>query len=210
MTTAELIDSLRASADTWSSACGEANIARFRFSPGDWGLPIRRDGRNVIRIQTGSWCSAGATDEQDCYARERVAITHLYPSSDSANESIPPKAHEADIEINGVHHRWDSGPNQPSMQSILIHELGHVLGLPHPCEGAACKENAAARTSIMFPDPFIEGAAQVPSPEDCMALAAIHETRNGFAAPLIVSLSIALVGAGVLMLFRSLARTRSH
>ncbi|MEM9074411.1 MAG: matrixin family metalloprotease [Myxococcota bacterium] len=58
---------------------------------------------------------------------------------------------EADVYLNGSV-RWDvfhPGPVTVSLEAVLIHELGHVLGLAHPCEGAAC--TATDQASALFP-----------------------------------------------------------
>ncbi len=43
------------------------------------------------------------------------------------------------IELN-VEHYFASGKPQPDVKSILVHEVGHMLGLGHSCEFSANSE----------------------------------------------------------------------
>jgi hypothetical protein len=46
-----------------------------------------------------------------------------------------------------------SGKRKPDLQSIVIHELGHVLGLDHSCKGSSDCSSASneIRTAVMYP-----------------------------------------------------------
>ena len=76
-----------------------------------------------------------------------------------------------DVEINDVHYAWSQeshSPNTLSLQAVLAHELGHVLGLDHACipgkpQQLVEKETGitrlpcsapVARSSIMYPSPI--------------------------------------------------------
>jgi len=68
---------------------------------------------------------------------------------------------EADMYLNGTNHSWvlegDGGNGFRDVLSVVTHELGHMLGLMHPCEvlgadGAPdCSKDPSFATTTMYP-----------------------------------------------------------
>src|SRR5262249_17023075 len=68
---------------------------------------------------------------------------------------------EADIYLNAENHRWVASGTPPTglrdLASVLTHEMGHLLGLLHPCEpGGAdgapdCATDPAFAQATMYP-----------------------------------------------------------
>lgn len=146
-----------------------------------------QDGVSTVLLRTDAWCPPGARDEEEgCYDLARQAITHLYLNADKT-EIV-----EADLELNGVEPHWrhPSGEvNVPALQALLVHELGHVLGLDHSCglkasQGASAADDLkscrdpAARASVMYPDPLENGRALLLAPSED-ALSELKEMYGG-------------------------------
>jgi hypothetical protein len=125
-----------------------------------------QDGVSAVLLRTDAWCPPGARDEEEgCYDHARQAITHLYVGADKTTIV------EADVEVNGVKPQWLLSTGEVSaeaLQALLVHELGHVLGLDHSCglrmtlgPSAADDLNSCsgpdARGSVMYPDPLEKG-----------------------------------------------------
>ncbi|MFZ9887756.1 MAG: matrixin family metalloprotease [Myxococcota bacterium] len=63
----------------------------------------------------------------------------------------------ASIVFNGVHHTWSTDEELPSgadridVESIAVHEVGHFIGLDHPCVDAAETDCLGPELSVMHP-----------------------------------------------------------
>lgn len=63
----------------------------------------------------------------------------------------------ASIVFNGVHHTWStedrasSGSDSIDVESIAVHEVGHFIGLDHPCVDAAETDCLGPELSVMHP-----------------------------------------------------------
>jgi len=121
---------------------------------------------NIVVLRTDRWCPGTARDEEEgCYDARRQAITHLYLNP------ISSRIDEADLEVNGVNPAWlgsDGAVNEGALDALLVHELGHVLGLDHSCgvlntertsagEGIQTCDSTVARASVMYPNPLEAG-----------------------------------------------------
>jgi hypothetical protein len=100
-------------------------------------LEIGRDGKNVMLFHRDRWCHSPVSEDPEgltCYAPNALAITTLTKQT-STGEIV-----DADMEINAVNYEWGDLVANPELagtvvdfQNTVTHELGHVLGLAHPC-----------------------------------------------------------------------------
>jgi hypothetical protein len=95
-----------------------------------------RDGKNLVAFRGKSWCHNERCGPSSTFPLRAMAMTSTYPSETSR----PPE--EADVELNAVSFQLTPGaggssPASPQwsvpLEPVLVHEIGHVLGLPDVC-----------------------------------------------------------------------------
>ena len=90
------------------------------------------DGRNSIVFRTDRWCSPADAPGTCSYDPEMLALTTLTFADDGG-------IRDGDIEVNAVSFAWGDLVLHPGaiaeydLQDALAHELGHLIGLDHPC-----------------------------------------------------------------------------
>jgi hypothetical protein len=108
----------------------KVNVVKFRDTACDCKDPF---GNALI-----TWCRpATADDAQRCYSQGAAGLTTAVYVDDM--KSMRDGAIiDADIELNGVNFSITADPDRGDarnavLQNTLTHELGHLLGLEHPC-----------------------------------------------------------------------------
>lgn len=82
-------------------------------------------------------CSDGETSSDSCWSHDKSAsgITTVFYVDDpsSANDG---RIVDADIELNGASYSFatNGSLNATDVENTLTHEIGHLMGLDHPCE----------------------------------------------------------------------------
>lgn len=132
---ADLLSATTAAADSWTQAAATCGGGfRFEVAAAGADLAVSGDGVNAVVFHTSNYCnSRGAKPTCDPLSQ---AITWLY-FVDAPGTPDDGRLFETDIEINGEAYSWgvhgDAQAGIMDLQSVLTHELGHVLGLDHNC-----------------------------------------------------------------------------
>ncbi|MDP9149360.1 MAG: M10 family metallopeptidase domain-containing protein [Myxococcota bacterium] len=189
VTAEELVLALQSAARAWNEPLETCAVPRVRIRTPTPGGAARVDGRSVVVLRSDAWCPADRRDPSDCYDPKLQALTQLRQRLDG-KESDDGVLSEADIEVNAVDFRWSLDGQRPgtrSLRAILAHELGHVLGLRHPCAErptaaealplCAAEASRAMKISIMYPDPTEPGRVPVLAPGPDATGPLCHERR---------------------------------
>ncbi len=133
-----LVRELERAADAWSVTRGDCRIA-VRVAPAQSFWAATEDGVNLVAFRTESWCHNGRCGHLRTFPRRAVAMTTTYPEGARGSAVV-----EADVELNGVDFRFESSDRlgtkpsgergfDQSLKKVLVHEIGHALGLEDHC-----------------------------------------------------------------------------
>lgn len=182
-----LLSLVDAAASSWRSPCiGIEVIVRGAIRP----LKVQQDGISVVVFQTGRWCPESSGRRSDCFNNAVDGRTEVY--SRSLGPGQEREVAEADIRINLA----DRDLTSDAILATLTHEIGHVLGLDHPCMRAdisgdqpKCRPDSR---DIMHPDPARETSMVLtPSAQELDALCTLYP-RSGMLSFEFASLALAL------------------
>ena len=152
-------DAVRDAMRSWELVPCTVWDAAEREIPGNFSWDVGNDGYNKFYFIEDDFGSFGGSSTLG------VTITN-FSGGGAANG-------DADIVFNGVDHRWtsgDAGSGSTDIFSVALHEIGHFLGLGHPCEldGGDCDVDA-----IM--NPTWSGHPEVgPRPSDVQGICNIY------------------------------------
>jgi hypothetical protein len=131
----QLRSATTAAAQAWTDAsAGCGGGFRFDVQAATANPGVAGDGVNAVIFHKSNYCGSGSAKPR-CDPLS-LAITWLY-FVNAPGAPDDGRLYEADIEINGEAYDWDLGGDvqagRMDLQSVLTHELGHVVGLDHNC-----------------------------------------------------------------------------
>lgn len=101
---------------------------------------VGRDAINLIKFRDASWCRPATGDDPPrCHPPSAAGLTTA-TYVDDATSPRDGAIVDADIELNGVHFAIANDGTTlgdasclADLENTLTHELGHLLGIEHPC-----------------------------------------------------------------------------
>jgi len=130
-----LSPALIAAASAWNQALAGCNAPRVLVNRTLLSGPLLADDRvNAVIVHERKWCPTTSVQHEDCYPADSQAHTLLYPNIEPGSAKDG-ELRGIDIEVNAVDYHWSTSGSKDSLnlRTIFMHELGHVLGLDHPC-----------------------------------------------------------------------------
>jgi hypothetical protein len=137
---------LKEAADAWYTPC--ANVRLEVSAPVERWL-TERDGANLFVFQGQQWCHNVQCGHMSTFPLRAMAMTTIYPEG-----ARGVRVEEADVELNASSFEFtlgsasaggappSAGPpttapkRKVALKNVLVHEMGHVLGLEDACHPA--------------------------------------------------------------------------
>ncbi|HWE30277.1 MAG TPA: hypothetical protein VHB97_19860, partial [Polyangia bacterium] len=139
----QVVNVVHQSLNNWASAVGAEGYLQLAYET-PMPMEAHLDGINTIKFRTDKWCHPNDAQQNNiCYSAQAAGITTVFYVQDGS-------AHagtilDADIELNDINFTFailpttaTADPNRPfaDLENTLTHELGHLQGLDHTCNGA--------------------------------------------------------------------------
>jgi len=150
----QVMNAASAAGDAWSAGQNDTALVIQVASTTGPSPGAKYDGQNSLIFDETSWCSANDTSPCD-YDPAALAITTVLARGSGAIV-------DADIEVNAKNFTWADVDLLPSsghgmdvqdLQNALTHEMGHLIGLDHPCYLAGATTQARATDNLGNPVP---------------------------------------------------------
>jgi hypothetical protein len=178
------------------------------------------DGLSLVAFRAREWCHNERCGPTSTFHPRALAMTTKYPKGASGAE-----LREADIELRASAFRSSSSSAQtagraPSLKTVLVHEIGHVLGIKDACvdghrisgEPVIGDCSPEARDSVMFAPSRLDA----PSESDIATLCSLYPpepravTSSGLSSAQAFAGALALAGVVLIAaVTRKAARRRS-
>lgn len=143
------------------------------------------DGVSLVAFRAREWCHNERCGPTSTFHPRALAMTTKYPKGASGAE-----LREADIELRASAFRSSSSSDDtagraPSLKTVLVHEIGHVLGMKDACvDGHRISGmpvigdcSLEARDSVMFAPSRLDA----PSQSDVATLCSLYPPEPGAA-----------------------------
>ena len=128
--------------ENWQEATGACSYLQFRRNVA-WEGDLGYDGVNRITFREQAWCPPDVEPgSAGCYPIEATAITTVFHVDNPARPDDG-MILDADIELNSVHYAMATScettcqstgsGDLEDLENTLTHEMGHLVGLDHPC-----------------------------------------------------------------------------
>jgi hypothetical protein len=166
----DLFRSLEEASALWRPACG--TVPELELVPSSAPRAAEDERNSVV------WLTGAAWAEQKLEAAVPAVTELRYEKAPSGAWRIA----EADILLNAEAVRWARG--DVNLRSVLAHELGHLLGLAHPCGETgvpSCDADAAFADSLMHPLHSTERTA--PGEDDLAGVCSLYPLASCGAEP---------------------------
>lgn len=158
MTASGFADALELAARAWDLECSTARftVAGTALIPAD-----PSDGSTTVEIVHSGWETRG-------YQLTQAAVTEIRYETAQGRWFIS----DTDVFLNADTFDWTAA-NAPDLRAVLTHELGHALGIAHPCEHGSvngepdCATYSPTELPLMYPD--YQSGAWTPRADDVAA-----------------------------------------
>ncbi len=142
----------------WDRRNNPCSSVELRLAEGTTDNEVVEDGISSISFREERWSRNGAAGVFSRYPANMVAQTSLY-AKPRLGKSAVAEIGEADIELNAVDFSFstdgkasqNTASHARDLQTVLVHEIGHILGLGHNCAMVGSEQKAVDHLGHRIP-----------------------------------------------------------
>lgn len=143
---ATVVAAIQNGVQAWNDHLGVSSFLQLRYlAPRGQQEVNPLDGLQLLKFRRDRWCRPPTvtTSMQVCFDQSATAVTTVTFINRPTDPTVDGRIIDADIDFNAVNFRFydadqglpavSNGRSPVDLWNTVTHELGHVMGLEHPC-----------------------------------------------------------------------------
>ncbi len=160
---APAVNAAKRALDNWQTATAGCSYLRFQILPDSPDAVASFDKESDSNENVIVWVESGWEELGGAHDPQAAALTTVF-FIEKAGNPADGQIIDADIELNGEFFRFSASgaAGLTDIENTLTHEIGHMLGLDHPCDDNL-NDNRTPKDNLGNPIPYCYPVQRLPA-----------------------------------------------